>query len=138
MPIFPQNQITKVKYMPFRFFCLKLGGSNWTRFAQLRVSLLLLVSGIALTVMSTVAYEVVRSPNGNFLMELCTTPTTHYSVILNEYKGYVKVYGDGKTVQIVGILIKQFELVIYFLIFRQSLFCALIHGHLPWSIIISF
>ena len=124
--------------MLFRFCCLKLGGSNWTRFAQLRVSLLLLVLGIGLAVMSTVAYDLFKSPHGNFIMELCTTPTTQYSVILNEYKGYVKVYGDGITAQIVGILIKQFELVIYFLIFRQSLFCALIHGHLTWSIIISF
>ena len=82
--------------------------------------------GIVLAVASTAIFQVFRSPHGRIVLELCTVPTTHYSVILSEYNGYVKVYRDGIKAQLVGILIKQSELVIYVLIFRQSLFCALL------------
>ena len=82
--------------------------------------------GIALSVTATIVYEMSKSPHGLYVMELCTAPTTHFSVILNEYNGYEKVYNGDNIVQIAGILIKQFELVIYALIFRQSIFCVLI------------
>ena len=122
----PQEHNLKCSKIACRFCCLTLADSNWSRFSQHRVSFYLLVFGIALSVTATIVYEMAKSPHGLYVMELCTAPTTHFSVILNEYNGYEKVYNGDNIVQIAGILIKQFELVIYALIFRQSIFCVLI------------
>lgn len=105
--------------MLYRFCCLVLAGSNWTRKAQHLLSFFLLVFGVAVSLMTTAIYEMVRSPHGSFILELCSARTTLYSQILNDYIGYKKAYNDGIFAHISGILIKQFELAIYVIMFRQ-------------------
>ena len=74
----------------------------------------------------TVTFNIVKSPHALFPMEVCSAPTTNYSLILIDYLGYKKIYNNGMILQAIGILVKQLELVIYILMFRQFYFkfCA--------------
>ena len=78
--------------------------------------------GLVLAALVTVLFNILKSPNALFLIEVCSAPTTNYSWILNDYLGYKKIYNNGMILQAIGILIKQLELVIYILIFRQCYF----------------
>ena len=98
---------------------MALAGSDWSRIAQHRLSVVLCVFGLVLAALVTVLFNILKSPNALFLIEVCSAPTTNYSWILNDYLGYKKIYNNGMILQAIGILVKQLELAIYILMFRQ-------------------
>ena len=114
--------LNRIQFELCRYYCLALASPDWTRTAQHLVSVVLCVFGLVLAALATVLFNILKSPNALFLIEVCSAPTTNYSFILNDYLGYKKIYNDGIVLQAIGILVKQLELVIYILMFRQFYF----------------